>query len=90
VVAALVTIPPVKTGREIDAVVVEVTARHLRREPSRVRLDASFLDDLGADSLALGEIVMELEERLGVTVPDEALAGLTTVAGLADYVRGRL
>jgi acyl carrier protein len=55
-------------------------------ELSEVRPDASILDDLGADSLDVVEMVMSLEESFDIEVPDEDIEGLRTVADVERYV----
>jgi acyl carrier protein len=48
--------------------------------------EASFQDDLDADSLALVELIMELEDQFGIKIPDEDAQKLTTVGQAVDYV----
>ena len=52
--------------------------------------DASFMEDLGADSLDLVELVMSFESDFGITIPDEDSAELTTVQKAIDYVQAQL
>jgi acyl carrier protein len=52
--------------------------------------DARFKDDLDADSLDLVELVMALEERFEVTIPEEELGGIETVGQAVDVVLGKL
>ena len=52
--------------------------------------DANFKDDLDADSLDLVELVMALEERFEVTIPEEELGSITTVGQAVDVVLGKL
>ena len=52
--------------------------------------EASFADDLDADSLDLVELIMSLEEEFGVTVEEEELEGITTIGGAYDLVVGKL
>ncbi|MED5600529.1 MAG: acyl carrier protein [Actinomycetota bacterium] len=63
--------------------VLSVDAGHVTRE-------ASFADDLDADSLDLVELIMALEEEFGVTVEEEELEGITTIGGAYDLVVGKL
>jgi len=58
-------------------------------KPERVTDDADFASDLGADTLDLVEIVMWLEERFGITIPEADADGLTTLAKTAAYLRQR-
>ena len=59
-------------------------------DESKVVPEASFGDDLDADSLDLVELVMALEEEFGVEVPEEELEGVTTVGHAFDLVVGKL
>ena len=55
-------------------------------DESRVVAEASFLDDLGADSLDTVELVMALEEEFDAEIPDEVAEKITTVQNAIDYV----
>ena len=55
-----------------------------------VTADASFIDDLGADSLDIVELVMAMEEEFNLEIPDEDTQGLTTVASAVSYLKGKL
>ena len=55
-------------------------------EESRIVPEASFLDDLGADSLDLVELIMEFEEEFDLEIPDEDAEGITTVGAAIDYI----
>ena len=52
--------------------------------------DASFMEDLGADSLDLVELIMTFESDFGITIPDEDSSELTTVQKAIDYVKENL
>ena len=52
----------------------------------RVKIDSSFVDDLGADSLDTVELVMALEEEFGCEIPDEEAEKITTVQQAVDYI----
>lgn len=70
--------------------VMELIRTHLSTEleveASDVREDTRFREDLEADSLDLVELVVELEDRYGIRIPDEEAARLKTVGQVADYV----
>ena len=66
----------------IQAIVVE----QLNVDGKDVALTASFVEDLGADSLDTVELVMALEDEFDMDIPDEAAEKLTTVGGAMDYV----
>ena len=55
-------------------------------EESRIVPEASFLDDLGADSLDLVELIMEFEEEFDLEIPDEDAEGITTEGSAIDYI----
>ena len=59
-------------------------------EESQVTPEASFADDLDADSLDLVELVMALEEEFDVTVEEEELEGIGTVGGAFDLIKSKL
>ena len=64
----------------------EVAVEVLSVEPETVTEDARFKEDLDADSLDLVELVMGLEERFDITVPEEDLEGVATVGQAVDLV----
>jgi acyl carrier protein len=68
----------------------EVAAEVLSVEPDVVTEDARFKEDLEADSLDLVELVMGLEERFDIEVPEEDLEGVTTVGQAVDLVLGKV
>jgi|TARA_R100000935_G_C2732354_1_gene122484 acyl carrier protein len=59
-------------------------------EATQVTKEASFADDLDADSLDLVELVMALEEEFDVTVEEEELEGIETVGAAFDLIKGKL
>ena len=64
----------------------EVAAEVLSVEPDLVTEEARFKEDLDADSLDLVELIMEIEERFQITVPESELEGVTTVGQAIDLV----
>lgn len=72
--------------KEIFEQIVPVLADQLNVDESEVRLESRFVDDLGADSLDLVEVVMALEEEFDVKIPDTELESLRTVADAIDYI----
>ena len=71
---------------EILAKIQVITADRLGVDESDVTPDASFREDLEADSLDLVELIMELEEQFGMEIPDEEAEKITTVEEAVDYV----
>lgn len=65
-------------------------ATELEVDPARVTDETRFKEDLEADSLDLVELVMELEDRYGIRIPDEDAARILTVGQAADFVAARL
>ena len=59
-------------------------------DAGQVTREASFFDDLDADSLDLVELIMALEEEFGVTVEEEELEGITTIGGAYDLIACKL
>jgi len=66
--------------------VKKIVVEHLGVEESKVVPTASFIDDLGADSLDQVELVMAFEEEFGIEIPDEAAEKITTVGKAVDYI----
>lgn len=64
----------------------ELIAEGLSIDESRITEEASFKDDLGADSLDLFELVMSLEDKYGVEIPSEELEKLLTVGDVIKYI----
>lgn len=69
---------------------VAATVKMLGVEASKVTREASFADDLEADSLDVVELVMELEEVFGVEVPEDELADVKTVGQAFDLILAKL
>ena len=71
-----------ETADRVKKIVVE----HLGVEQDKVTEDASFIDDLGADSLDIVELVMAFEEEFGVEIPDDAAEKISTVKDAIDDI----
>ena len=71
-----------ETADRVKKIVVE----HLGVEADKVTEDASFIDDLGADSLDIVELVMAFEEEFGVEIPDDAAEKIATVKDASTYI----
>ena len=72
---------------EIVAAIAEIIEEVTGIEPSEVTLEKAFIDDLDIDSLSMVEIAVQLEDKYGVKVPDEDLAGLKTVGDAVGYIQ---
>jgi acyl carrier protein len=69
--------------------VKEVIVEQLGVDADRVKPEASFIDDLGADSLDIVELVMAMEEEFGLEIPDEDAEKLKTVADVSNYLASK-
>jgi acyl carrier protein len=76
--------------QELFARFVKCAVDTLSVDAAKVVPDASFADDLDADSLDLVELVMSLEEEFGIEVPEEELEGITTVGQAFALVTGKV
>lgn len=70
--------------------VINIIVEQLGVEKKDVRLDASFVDDLGADSLDTVELVMALEDEFSAEIPDDDAEKIGTVQTAIDYVKKHL
>lgn len=70
------------TADRVKKIVVE----HLGVDAAKVTEDASFIDDLGADSLDIVELVMAFEEEFEVEIPDDAAEKISTVADAINFI----
>ena len=65
----------------------KIVIEHLDADPEKVTEKASFIDDLGADSLDTVELVMAFEEEFGVEIPDDAAEKILTVKDAINYIQ---
>ena len=70
----------------IEERVKRIIVDQLGAEADKVKPEASFIEDLGADSLDTVELVMALEEEFEIDIPDEEAEKITTVQSAIDYV----
>ena len=75
---------------EIQERICEIIAEQLSQDLEEVVPEASFIDDLGADSLDLVELVMHMEEEFDVEIPDEEAENIRTVQDAINYVKQHL
>jgi acyl carrier protein len=75
--------------KSIEEKVKDIIVEQLGVNPEQVTPQASFIEDLGADSLDIVELVMAFEEEFGVEVPDEDAEKLRTVGDVIKYIEER-
>ena len=76
--------------RSIEVRVRRLIAEQLKSEVGEVKDEASFVDDLGADSLDTVELVMALEEEFETEIPDEDAETITTVKEAIEYIKNHV
>ncbi len=66
--------------------VKEILANQLQVDVDSIREDTDIMDDLGADSLDVVEMLMAIEQEYGITVPDDVITSFKTVGDVAKYI----
>ena len=74
----------------VEKRVVEIICQHLAVDQEKVKRETSFIEDIGADSLDIVELVMELEEEFDITIPDDQAEKIKTVGDAVDYIENEL
>lgn len=78
------------SDNNLEQKVREIVAQQLGKNLDQVTPEASFRDDLGADSLDVVELVMALEEEFGIQIPDEDAEKIATVGQAIDYIKQKV
>lgn len=73
----------------INSKVKDIIVEQLGVDPEKVKAEASFIDDLGADSLDIVELVMAMEEEFDLEIPDEDAEKLKTVNDVQSYLSSK-
>lgn len=76
----------ISMSNDIFERVKKVTVEELGVKPEEVTMEASFTDDLGADSLDVVELVMAFEDEFEIDIPDEEVGEIKTVGNAVDYI----
>jgi acyl carrier protein len=77
------------TTQDIEGQVIEIICEQLDVKREDVSPDKTFTDDLGADSLAIVELVLALEEKFEVKIPDDEVDTIKTVQDAINYIKVR-
>lgn len=75
---------------DIEAKVKEIIVEQLGVDEGQVNPEASFIDDLGADSLDTVELVMAFEEKFDIEIPDEDAEKMRTVGDAIEYLKEKI
>ena len=67
-----------------------ILAEQFEIDPEEITLDTNIVDDIGADSLDVVELIMAIEDNYGISINDEDAANLTTVSKIVDYIERML
>ena len=76
--------------KELEVKVIDIISDKLHVEKDQVTPEASFTNDLGADSLDTVELIMEIEHEFNISIPDEDAAGISVVKDVIDYVENNI
>ena len=74
---------------QVSGKVKDIIVEQLGCEPERIKSESSFIEDLGADSLDIVELVMAMEEEFDIEIPDEDAEKLKTVGDVQSYLQGK-
>jgi len=72
--------------KTIETKVIALLASQLSKEPAKIKLTDRIIEDLGADSLDIVTMLMNLEDSYGITIPDDDAMALKTVTDLVAYL----
>ena len=78
------------SSEEIFEKIKDIIVEQLGVEETSVNMDASFIDDLGADSLDIVELIMALEEEFDMEIPDADAEKIVTVSDVVDYIKDNM
>lgn len=74
---------------EIAEKVKEIISQQLDVDKANIKEESAFIDDLGADSLAIVELVLAFEEQFEIDIPDEDTEKIRTVGDACEYIQSR-
>jgi len=70
--------------------VAKIIEEQLNISKDEIKLDSKFVEDLGADSLDIVELMMSLEEQFGIEIPDSEAEKMQTVGDVVEYIKSKL
>lgn len=70
--------------------VIEIISKQLKKDPKSIGLDTRLIEDLGADSLDVVELLMAFEEEFDLTVPDEEAIRFKTVGDIVSFIQDKI
>ncbi len=76
--------------QEIETKVIEIVSKQLGVAKEKISRESSFVNDLGADSLDTVELVMEIEDKFDLSIPDDAAEKIQTVGDAIKYVESNV
>jgi len=76
--------------RSLDQRLIPIIAKHITASEDMIADDACLVDDLGADSLDVVELVMDIEDEFGIEIADADMSGMETPADIKRYLHKRL
>ena len=77
-------------SHDLDQRIIEIIAEQLGMDIDEIKAESTYVEDLGADSLDIVELIMAIEEEFEIEVPDEDAEKLLTVQQTVDYVAGKV
>lgn len=77
-------------SEDLESRIIEIIAEQLGMDSAEIESESTYVDDLGADSLDIVELIMALEEEFEVEVPDEEAEKLLTVHQTVEYIRDKI
>lgn len=66
--------------------IIEAIAKQLKVDPAKITPETDIIDDLGADSLDVVELLMSIEDKYGIVVPDDEVTNLRTIEKMCEYI----
>ena len=77
-------------SEDLESRIIEIIAEQLGMDSAEIESESMYVDDLGADSLDIVELIMALEEEFEVEVPDEEAEKLLTIQQTVEYIRDKI